>query len=184
MSTYKIAVFVGSLRAASINLRLARALEKLMPADFTFDYVSLGDMPLYNQDNENDLPAAVTKFKQQVRDARGVLFVSPEHNRSVPAALKNAIDWGTRPWGQNSWADKAVGILGTSPSAAGTALMQQHLRNVLAAEGAIALTTPEVFLQYSDGLVNDQYDVTNESTRKFLQGWIDRYVDWIKKFNA
>lgn len=184
MSTYKIAVFVGSLRAASINLRLARALEKLVPADFKFDYVSLGDVPLYNQDNENNLPAPAAKLKQQIQDAQGILFVSPEHNRSLPAAVKNAIDWGSRPWGQNSWTGKAVGILGTSPSAAGTALMQQHLRNILAAEGAAALTTPEVFLQYTDGLVDDQYNITNEGTRKFLQGWIDRYVDWIKKFNA
>ena len=184
MSTYKIAVFVGSLRAASINLRLARALEKLVPANFKFDYVSLGDVPLYNQDNENNLPAPAAKLKQQILDAQGILFVSPEHNRSVPAAIKNAIDWGTRPWGQNSWAGKAVGILGASPSAAGTALMQQHLRNILAAEGANALTTPEVFLQYTDGLVDDQYNITNEGTRKFLQGWIDRYVDWVKKFNS
>ncbi|MCH3703221.1 NAD(P)H-dependent oxidoreductase, partial [Campylobacter lari] len=84
MSTYKIAVFVGSLRAASINLRLARALEKLVPADFKFDYVSLGDVPLYNQDNENNLPAPAAKLKQQILDAQGILFVSPEHNRSVP----------------------------------------------------------------------------------------------------
>lgn len=183
MSTYKIAVFVGSLRAASINLRLARALEKLVPPDFKFDYVNL-DVPLFNQDNENNLPPGVAKLKQQITESQGVLFVSPEHNRSVPAAIKNAIDWGSRPWGHNSWAGKAAGVLGTSPSAAGTALMQQHLRNILAAEGASTLTTPEVFLQYSDGLVNDQYEITNEGTRKFLQGWIDRYVNWIRKFNA
>lgn len=184
MSTYKIAVFVGSLRAASFNLRLARALEKLVPADFKFEYVSLGDVPLYNQDNENNLSAPAAKLKQQIADAQGILFVSPEHNRSVPAAIKNAVDWGSRPWGQNSWTGKAVGIVGTSPSAAGTALMQQHLRNIMAAEGANVLTTPEVFLQFTEGLVDDQYNITNEGTRKFLQGWVDRYVDWIKKFNA
>ncbi|MEN4918291.1 NAD(P)H-dependent oxidoreductase [Achromobacter spanius] len=184
MSTYKIAVFVGSLRAASINLRLARALEKLVPADFKFEYVSLGDVPLYNQDNENNLPAPAAKLKQQIADAQGILFVSPEHNRSVPAAIKNAIDWGSRPWGQNSWTGKTVGVVGASPSAAGTAMMQQHLRNILAAEGANTLTTPEVFLQYTEGLVDDQFNITNEGTRKFLQGWIDRYVDWVKKLNA
>jgi chromate reductase len=180
MSTYKIAVFVGSLRAASINLRLARALEKLIPKDFTFDYVSLGDLPLYNQDHENTLPAAVTKLKQQIQRAQGVLFVTPEHNRSIPAALKNAIDWGTRPWGHNVWNGKPAGIVGTSPSAAGTALAQQHLRNILAAEGVNTLSSPEVFLQYTDGLVNDQYHISNEGSRKFLQGWIDRYVEWVK----
>ena len=183
MSTYKIAVFVGSLRAASINLRLARALEKLMPADFKLEYASLGDLPLYNQDNENNPPPPVVKLKQLIADAQGILFVSPEHNRSLPAALKNAIDWGTRPWGQNSWAGKAAGILGASPSAAGTAMMQQHLRNILAAEGVSVLSTPEVFIQFGEGLVEDQYNITNEGTRKFLQGWVDRYVAWIRKFN-
>ncbi len=184
MSTYKIAVFVGSLRAASINLRLARALEKLFPADFKLEYVSLGDVPLYNQDHENNMPAPAAKLKQSIADAQGILFVTPEHNRSIPAALKNAIDWGSRPWGQNSWPGKPVGIVGTSPSAAGTALAQQHLRNILAAEGANALTTPEVFLQTTEGLIDDQFNITNEGTRKFLQSWVDRYVDWVKKLNA
>ena len=142
------------------------------------------DVPLFNQDNENNLPRAWPSSSSRSPNPRACCSVSPEHNRSVPAAIKNAIDWGSRPWGHNSWAGKAAGVLGTSPSAAGTALMQQHLRNILAAEGASTLTTPEVFLQYSDGLVNDQYEITNEGTRKFLQGWIDRYVDWIRKFNA
>jgi len=181
MSAYKIAVFVGSLRAASINLRLARALEKLMPADFAPQHASLGDIPLFNQDLENDMPASAAKMKQLVADAQGVLFVTPEHNRSVPAALKNAIDWGTRPWGQNVWMGKTAGIVGTSPSAAGTALAQQHLRNILAAEGANVLTTPEVFLQMHEGLIDEQSNITNADTRKFLQGWVDRYAAWVRK---
>ncbi|ARP95011.1 NADPH-dependent FMN reductase [Bordetella genomosp. 13] len=181
MSNIKIAVFVGSLRAASINLKLARALEKLAPAEFQFEYASLGDVPLYNQDHENDMPPAAAKLKQLIAQAQGLLFVTPEHNRSVPAALKNAIDWGTRPWGQNSWMGKAGGIVGTSPSAAGSAMAQQHLRNILAAEGVNVLTTPEVFLQMKDGLIDDQYQITDEGTRKFLQGWMDRYEAWVRK---
>lgn len=181
MSNFKIAVFVGSLRAASINLKLARALEKLAPAEFQFEYASLGDVPLYNQDNENDMPPAAAKLKQLIAQAQGLLFVTPEHNRSVPAALKNAIDWGTRPWGQNSWMGKAGGIVGASPSAAGSAMAQQHLRNILAAEGVNVLTTPEVFLQMKDGLIDDQYQITDEGTRKFLQGWMDRYEAWVRK---
>ncbi|KAG1319474.1 hypothetical protein G6F57_022902 [Rhizopus arrhizus] len=97
MSTYKIAVFVGSLRAASINLRLARALEKLVPADFKFEYVSLGDIPLYNQDNENNLPAPAAKLKQQIADAQGILFVSPEHNRSIRGPARPSASWAHRP---------------------------------------------------------------------------------------
>ena len=176
MSSYNIAVFVGSLRAASINLRLAQALEKLAPANVTFDYVSLGDLPLYNQDNENNPTAAVSKLKQQISAAHGLLFVTPEHNRSIPAALKNAIDWGSRPWGQNAWHDKTAGIVGASPSASGTALAQLHLRNILAAEGVLTLATPEVFLQYTDGLIDENHQISNEGTRKFLQSWVDRYV--------
>jgi chromate reductase len=183
MSIYRIAVFVGSLRAASINRRFAYALEKLVPSNFHFSHVDLSNVPLYNQDHESPLPESVASLKQQILDAQGVLFVTPEHNRSIPAALKNAVDWGTRPWGKNSWLGKPSGIVGTSPSTAGTAMAQQHLRNILAAEGSPTLTTPEVFLQYKEGLIDDQYHITNDDTRKFLQGWVDRYVEWVKKFS-
>ncbi|OZI30573.1 NADPH-dependent FMN reductase [Bordetella genomosp. 10] len=179
---YDIAVLVGSLRKGSINLQLAKALEKLAPENVTFKYASLADIPLFNQDDENDMPAAAAALKALIAGAHGALFVTPEHNRSVPAALKNAIDWGTRPWGQNNWNNKPVGIVGTSPSAAGTAMAQQHLRNILAAEGAPALTTPEVFLQMKEGLIDAQHDITNADTKAFLQGWMDRYVAWVAKF--
>ena len=184
MSNYRIAVFVGSLRAASINRRLAHALEKLAPSHFQFGYVNLSEVPLYNQDHESNMPEPAARLKQQIIDAQGVLFVTPEHNRSIPAALKNAIDWGTRPWGKNSWLGKPSGIVGTSPSSAGSAMAQQHLRNMLAAEGSPTLTTPEVFLQYKEGLIDDQFQITNDDTRKFLQGWVDRYVEWVEKFSA
>lgn len=180
MSTFKIAVLVGSLRSGSINLRLARAMEKLAPDDVGFEFADL-NLPLFNQDLENDLPPAVANMKLLVSQSQGVLFVTPEHNRSIPAALKNAVDWGTRPWGQNVWMGKAGGIVGTSPSGAGSAMAQQHLRNVLAAEGMNVLTTPEVFLQMKDGLIDDQFQITNPDTRAFLQGWMDRYVAWVKK---
>lgn len=179
---YDIAVLVGSLRKGSINLQLARALEKLVPGNVTFKYASLADVPLFNQDDENNMPAPAATLKALIAGAHGVLFVTPEHNRSVPAALKNAIDWGTRPWGQNNWNNKPVGIVGASPSAAGTALAQQHLRNILAAEGAPALTTPEVFLQMKEGLIDAQFNITNADTKAFLQGWMDRYVAWVAKF--
>lgn len=184
MSTTKIAVFVGSLRGASINLRLARALERLAPPNVEFEYAHLGDVPLYNQDLEIDIPAPAAALKALIARADGLLFVTPEHNRSIPAALKNAIDWGTRPWGQNAWIGKPGGIVGTSPSAVATALAQQHLRHILAAEGVNVYTLPEVFLQYKDGLIDDNHHVTNDDTRQFLQGWLDGYLAWVNKLKA
>jgi chromate reductase len=178
---YKIAVFVGSLRKASINRKLAYAVAAQFPPEFSFDFVNLADIPLYNQDLDNAMPAPAVLLKQQVAQADGILFVTPEHNRSLPAALKNGIDWGSRPPGQNSWTGKPSGVIGTSPSAAGTGLCQQHLRNILAAEGSPAFTTPEVFLQWQEGLVDDQHVITNEGTRKFLQGWVDAYAKWVMR---
>jgi chromate reductase len=179
--TQQIAVLVGSLRAASFNLHLARALEKLVPATMKFTYTNL-DIPLYNQDIEHQMPEAAAKMKSIVAGAQGVLFVTPEHNRSLPAALKNAIDWGSRPRGHNVWQGKPCGIVGTSPSAAGTALAQQHLRNIMAAEGSSALTTPEIFLQWKEGMVDADFNFTNADTKAFLQSWVDRYVEWVGKF--
>ena len=180
---YQIAVLVGRLRKASFNLQLAHALEKLMPSHFKLTHADL-NLPLYNQDLDANMPANVVAFKEQIRQSQGVLFVTPEHNRSLPAALKNAIDWGTRPYGQNVWADKPSGIVGISPSNAGTAMAQQHLRNILAAEGSMALTTPEVFLQMKDGFFDAGGAIADPGTRKFLQGWVDRYVAWVEKLAA
>lgn len=180
---YQIAVLVGSLRKASFNLQLAHGLEKLMPSHFKLTHANL-DLPLYNQDLDQAMPAPVVAFKEQIRNSQGVLFVTPEHNRSIPAALKNAIDWGTRPYGQNVWAGKPSGIVGISPSNAGTAMAQQHLRNILAAEGSMALTLPEVFLQMKDGFFDADGAIANADTRAFLQGWVDRYVAWVEKLAA
>ncbi|AOB30486.1 NADPH-dependent FMN reductase [Bordetella sp. H567] len=177
---YQIAVLVGSLRKASFNLQLAHALEKLMPSHFKLTHANL-DLPLYNQDLDQSMPAPATAFKDQIRQSHGVLFVTPEHNRSIPAALKNAIDWGTRPYGQNVWAGKPGGMVGISPSPAGTAMAQQHLRNILAAEGSVILTLPEVFLQMKEGFFDADGAIANTDTRAFLQGWVDRYVAWVEK---
>jgi len=181
MSSHTIAVLVGSLRAASYNLRLARALEKLMPGDFRFDYVQIGELPLYNQDHEADMPAPAARLKRQVEAAQGLLFVTPEYNRSIPGVLKNAIDWGSRPYGKSSWAGKPSGVVGASPGQIGTALAQQHLRNILAAQGSPTLTTPEVFLQVTDDLIDQDGNLSLPATRDFLQSWVDRYVAWVKR---
>jgi chromate reductase len=177
---YEIAVLVGSLRKASFNMQLARALEKLMPAHIKFSFANL-DIPLYNQDLDDAMPAPVLAMKELVARAHGVLFVTPEHNRSIPAALKNAIDWGSRPRGHNVWQGKPSGVIGVSPGATGTALAQQHLRNILAAEGSPALTTPEAFVQMREGMFGPDHTLSSPETRAFLQAWVDRYVAWIEK---
>lgn len=181
MSTYKIAVIVGSLRAGAYNLRLARALEKLMPEGFSFDYVEIGDLPLYNQDLEADIPAPVVRLKRQVESAQGVLFATPEYNRSLPGVLKNAIDWASRPYGKSSWNGKPSGVVGASPGAIGTAMAQQHLRNILSAQGSPALPTPEVYLQVNEQTIDLEGNISVPATRDFLKSWADRYADWVRK---
>jgi chromate reductase len=184
MSKTKVALFVGSLRKDSFNRKLAKAIEKLAPADFEFAHVRIDNLPLYNQDFDADYPAEATRLKKDVESADAVLFVTPEYNRAIPGVLKNAIDIASRPWGTNSFAGKPAGVLGISVGAIGTALAQQHLRNVLAYLDAPTLGQPEVFMQMKDGLIDDDGNVgndDNDDTRKFLQDFVDRYVAWVKK---
>jgi chromate reductase len=147
---YTIQVIVGSLRRDSFNKRLAHALTKLASAELQFDFVDIGALPLYSQDYDSDFPQVARDFKKQIESADGLLFVTPEYNRSMPGVLKNAIDWGSRPWGTNSWKDKPAAICGISPGATGTALAQQHLRNTLAYLDVPTLGQPEVFLRYTE----------------------------------
>src|SRR5580704_9014623 len=135
MAKFKIAVIVGSNRRESLNRALAQALAKLGAEQFTFNFVQIDDLPLYNQDHEAELPKNVARFKSEIAAADGLLLVTPEHNRSIPAVLKNAVDWGARPWGKNSWNGKPAAITGTSPGAIGTAIAQQHLRHILGVLG-------------------------------------------------
>jgi chromate reductase len=137
MAKVKVAVVVGSNRRDSINRKLAQALAGLAEGRLAFHFVSIEDLPLYNQDLEGELPQSVVRFKSEIAAADAVLFVTPEHNRSIPAVLKNAIDWGARPYGQNSWSGKPAAITGTSPGALGTAVAQLHLRQVLGTPAAI-----------------------------------------------
>jgi len=175
----KVAVFVGSLRNGSINRKLARALAKLGQGQFDFHFVELGDLPIYNEDLEASLPASVVRLKQEIAAADAVLFVMPEHNRSIPAVLKNAIDWGTRPWGQNSWAGKPGSIIGTSPGNVGTAAGQAHLRSVLTVLDVVLLGQPEVYFVTRPGLIDEADDITDQGTRDFLEGYLNRFAAWI-----
>lgn len=181
MNTIKVAVLVGSLRKGSFNRRLAHAVEGLMPADFHFDYVSLGTVPLYNQDFDGDYPAAATELKHEIEAADAVLFVTPEYNRGVPGVLKNALDVASRPWGTNSFGGKPGAVIGASIGATGSALAQQHLRNSLVFLDIAVMAQPEVFVQFKDdGPVDADGNITNEGTKKFLQGFADRYAAWVR----
>ncbi len=183
MSQYQIAVIVGSLRKESFNRKLADAIVKLAPSDWVFRQLEIGDLPLYNQDDDADQASSVQRLKREVAAAQGVLFVTPEYNRSIPGVLKNALDHASRPYGKNAWAGKPAGVLGVSVGAMGTALAQQHLRNVLAYLDMPTLGQPEAFIQAKDGLFDDAGNI-GEGSRKFLQGWMDRYLDWVRQHSA
>lgn len=180
MSQYPIAVIVGSLRKDSFNGQLAAALAKLAPAEFSFKTVRMDDLPLYNQDDDGKPAASVVRLKKEITEARGLLFLTPEYNRSIPGVLKNAIDHASRPYGQSAWGGKPAGVLGVSVGAIGTALAQQHLRNILAYLDVPVLGQPEVFLQAKEGLFDANGNIGPDS-RTFLQAWMDRYVAWVKQ---
>ena len=182
MSQYQIAVVVGSLRHDSYNRRLATAVSRLAPADFLFEEVEIGDLPLYNQDDDAAPADSVRRLKAEIAAAQGLLFVTPEYNRSLPGVLKNAIDHASRPYGQSAWAGKPAGVLGASVGAIGTAMAQQHLRNILAYLDVPTLGQPEAFIHAKEGLFDEAGNI-GEGSRKFLQSWVDRYVAWVKKHN-
>lgn len=177
----QIAVLIGSLRKDSYNRRLAGALQKLAPSEFQFKELKIDDLPLYNQDDDSAQAASVKRLKAEIQSSQGVIFVTPEYNRSLPGVLKNAIDHASRPYGQNAFAGKPAGIVGASIGAIGSAVAQQHLRGVLGYLDMPALGQPEVFLQVDDRFFEPSGGVANADTRKFLQGWMDAYVAWVKR---
>lgn len=183
MSNYRIAVVVGSLRKDSFNRQLATALARLAPAEFTFHQVRIDDLPLYNQDDDGQQAASVLRLKKEIAESQGVLFVTAEYNRSIPGVLKNAIDNASRPYGQSAWAGKPAGVIGVSVGAIGTALAQQHLRNVLAYLDMPTLGQPETFIQAKDGLFNADGSI-GAASKDFLQGWMNQYVAWVKRHSA
>ncbi len=176
----QILVIVGSLRRDSFNRKLAQALVKLAPAGYDFAFAEIGDLPLYNQDDDDHPAESVKRLKNEIKAADGLLFVTPEYNRSVPGVLKNAIDHASRPYGQSAWQGKPAGVIGASVGAIGTAVAQQHLRNMLAYLDVPTLGQPEAFIHVKDGFFNDDGSIGKDS-REFLQGWMDAYVAWIEK---
>jgi len=183
VSQYQIVVVVGSLRRNSFNRKLATAVARLAPPEFSFKQVNIGDLPLYNQDDDASPAESVKRLKSEITSARGLLFVTAEYNRSIPGVLKNAIDHASRPYGQNAWAGKPAGVLGASVGAIGTAVAQQHLRNVLAYLDVPTLGQPEAFIAVKEGLFDQSGNIGADS-KKFLQDWMDRYLAWVKKHAA
>jgi chromate reductase len=180
MIKYQIAIVVGSLRKDSFNRKLANAIVKLAPPEFSFKEVQINDLPLYNQDDDANQAKSVKRLKDEINGAQGILFVTPEYNRSMPGVLKNAIDHASRPYGQNVWAGKPAGILGCSIGVIGTAMAQQHLRNVLTFLDVPTLSQPEAFIHAKDGLFDEAGNISADS-KQFLQNWMDRYIAWVKK---
>lgn len=176
----QILVVVGSLRQESFNRKLAEALVKLAPSECSFGFAEIGDLPLYNQDHDDNQAEPVKRLKAAIQTADGVMFVTPEYNRSVPGVLKNAIDHASRPYGQSAWAGKPAGVIGASIGSIGSALAQQHLRNTLAYLDMPTLGQPEAFIQVKDGLFTEDGQVGADS-REFLQGWMDAFLAWVKQ---
>jgi chromate reductase len=176
----QVAVIVGSNRRDSINRKLAVALVRLGAGKFDATFARIDDLPMYNQDNEGNLPPEVVRFKNDIARADGVLIVTPEHDRSIPAVLKNAIDWGARPWGKTSWPGKSAFITGTSPGAIGSALAQQHLRSVMTGLGMILLGG-EAYVTFKPDLIDEHGNIGDDSTKKFLADFVDRFADLVTR---
>ncbi len=182
MAKLKLAVVVGSNRRESINRKLAQALTQLGAGAFEAHFVKIDDLPIYNQDDENPVPANVARFKGEIEAADAVLFVTPEHNRSIPALLKNAIDWGSRPWGKSSWPGKPAAVIGASGGAVSTAIAQSHLRAVLSSISSMHVLGGEHYIQFKPELIGADGTVSDESVRTFLKTFVDNFAAFAARF--
>ena len=181
MSRYKVGYFVGSLSSASINRVLSRALIRLAPEDLEFTEIGIRDLPLYSPDSDDHFPPEATALKEAIARSDAVLFITPEYNRSIPGALKNAIDWASRPWGQNSFHHIPAGVIGASIGPIGTAVAQQSLRAVLSFCNARQMTAPECYVQFTPEVFPESGEVTDESTRAFLTDFMTEFRDHIER---
>jgi chromate reductase, NAD(P)H dehydrogenase (quinone) len=175
MPTYQVGYFVGSLSSTSINRTLSKALIRVAPSDMEFTEIPIGDLPLYSQDYDDDYPPEAIALKEAIGRSDAVLFVTPEYNRSIPGALKNAIDWASRPWGQNSFDHIPAAVIGASVGSIGTAVAQQSLRAVLSFCNARQMTAPEAYIHFSSDVFMPDGEVTKESTKEFLAGFMQEF---------
>jgi chromate reductase, NAD(P)H dehydrogenase (quinone) len=181
VATFTVGYFVGSLAKASINRKLARALVRLAPAQLTLQEIPIGDLPLYSYDYDASYPPAGKALKDAIAASDAVLFVTPEYNRSIPGALKNAIDWASRPWGTNSFARKPSAVIGTSPGKIGTAVGQQHLRSMMSFCNSPQFNQIEAYIEFTKDLITDDGEVTNESTKEFLTSYMREFYGFISR---
>ena len=179
MTTYSVGYFVGSLASKSINRKLAHALVRLAPEELQLSEIAFADLPLYSYDYDTDYPAVARAFKDAIARVDAVLFVTPEYNRSIPGALKNAIDWASRPYGTNSFSRKPSAVIGTSPGKIGTAVGQQHLRSILGFCNSPQMNSIEAYIQFTPGLIDEHGQVTDESTAEFLRGYMAEFLAFI-----
>jgi chromate reductase len=181
MSTYTVGYLVGSLAKASINRKLALALTRLAPPELQLKEVSFSELPLYSYDYDADYPPVALAFKEAIASVDAVLFVTPEYNRSIPGALKNAIDWASRPYGKNSFARKPSAVIGTSPGKIGTAVGQQHLRSILSFCNSPQMNSIEAYIQFTPGLISDQGEVTDDTISDFLRNYMAEFLGFIRR---
>lgn len=190
--TKSIGVIIGSLSEDSINRTVMRAIMTLSsdvtsdtPSDAAWEFheISIGSLPLYSYDYDGAYPAEAIECKEAIRRSDGIIIATPEYNRSIPGALKNAIDWASRPYGDNAFAGIPIGIIGASPGAPGTAMAQQHLRNIMAYLDAPCLNQPEAYIQFTDDRFDENGTVTDDSTREFLLTWIDAFRTWVDRIS-
>lgn len=181
MKKFKVAVIVGSLRKDSYNLKLAKALTKLGEGKFDAHFSKISDLPLYNQDLDDQFPPQAVRLKEEIQNADAILFVTPEYNRGVPGVLKNAIDWASRPYGKNSFAKKPAALCGASPGAIGAACAQNALKSTLNYLDIALMGQPEVYVYFKENLIDQEGKIKEASTEKFFQGFVDQFVNWVNK---
>src|SRR4029079_8241381 len=181
MATYKVGYLIGSLAKASINRKLAKALVRLASGELKMVEIPFKELPLYSYDYDADFPPAARSLKEAIAAVDAVLFVTPEYNRSIPGGLKNAIDWASRPYGNNSFPRKPSGVIGTSPGKIGTAVGQQHLRSILAFCNSPLMNSIEAYIQFLPGLITDDGQVTNDSTADFLRNYLQEFSGFIER---
>jgi chromate reductase len=181
VTDFSVGYFVGSLAKGSINRKLARAVTRLAPQQLQLREIPIGELPLYSYDYDREYPPPGRALKDAIEGVDAVLFVTPEYNRSIPGALKNAIDWASRPWGKNSFARKPSGVIGTSPGRIGTAVGQQHLRSILAFCNSPLMNAVEAYIEFTPGLITDDGEVTNASTEEFLRGYMQEFHGFISR---
>jgi chromate reductase len=177
--TCDVATIVGSLRRDSINRKVANALAEIAPTPLKLNIIEIGHLPIYNQDGDENAPTAWTQFRDRIRAADAVLFVTPEHNRSVPAALKNALDVGSRPYGKNAWSGKPGAVVSASPGAIGGFGANHHLRQSLVFLSVPAMAQPEAYIGHADKLFDEKGNLVDDGTRKFLRSFMLAFAAWI-----